>query len=76
MDGSGRGGNSMEMFSRNYKLGKTLGIGSYGKVKIAENILTGHKVAIKLLYLRKIKNMEIEEKGMDCFTIISISQLS
>lgn len=67
MEGSGRGGNSVEMFLRNYKLGKTLGIGSFGKVKIAEHTLTGHKVAIKILNRRKIKNMEMEEKGTDFF---------
>ena len=63
MDGSNRGGTS-EVFLPNYKLGKTLGIGSFGKVKIAEHVLTGHKVAIKILNRRKIKNMEMEEKGI------------
>lgn len=63
MDGSGgHGVSSVDMFLRNYKLGKTLGIGSFGKVKIAEHALTGHKVAIKILNRRKIKNMEMEEK--------------
>ncbi|KAF9623491.1 hypothetical protein IFM89_003107 [Coptis chinensis] len=65
MDGSigrGGGGNSNETFLANYKLGKTLGIGSFGKVKIAEHALTGHKVAIKILNRRKIKNMDMEEK--------------
>ncbi|KAI3704739.1 hypothetical protein L1987_74966 [Smallanthus sonchifolius] len=42
--------------------GKTLGIGSSGKVKIAEHTLTGHKVAIKILNRCKIKNLEMEEK--------------
>jgi hypothetical protein len=28
--------------------------------------LTGHKVAIKILNRRKIKNMDMEEKGMYC----------
>ncbi|XP_071713343.1 uncharacterized protein [Rutidosis leptorrhynchoides] len=60
MDGSGRA----EMFLRNYKLGKTLGIGASGKVKIAEHTLTGHKVAIKILNRCKIKNMESEEKAL------------
>lgn len=65
MDGStGLGGNDLDVFLRNYKLGKTLGIGSFGKVKIAEHILTGHKVAVKILNRRKIKNMEMEEKGL------------
>lgn len=65
MDGSnGLGGNGLDVFLQNYKLGKTLGIGSFGKVKIAEHILTGHKVAVKILNRRKIKNMEMEEKGL------------
>ncbi|KAL4379110.1 hypothetical protein GQ457_02G011070 [Hibiscus cannabinus] len=62
MDGSGRRGSGVDSVLPNYKLGKTLGIGSFGKVKIAEHILTGHKVAIKILNRRKIKNMEMEEK--------------
>lgn len=65
MDGtSGKVSNSVEACVPNYKLGKTLGIGSFGKVKIAEHALTGHKVAIKILNRRKIKNMEMEEKGV------------
>jgi len=32
-------------------------------VKVAEHILTGHKVAIKILNRRKIKQMDMEEKG-------------
>lgn len=64
MEGStGRGGGNVDMYLSNYKLGKTLGIGSFGKVRIAEHALTCHKVAIKILNRRKIKNMEMEEKG-------------
>lgn len=63
MDAStGHGSSNVDL--RNYKLGKTLGIGSFGKVKIAEHALTGHKVAIKILNRRKIKNMDMEEKGV------------
>ncbi|XP_051118778.1 SNF1-related protein kinase catalytic subunit alpha KIN10-like [Andrographis paniculata] len=62
MDGSIQESSSMDSFLRNYKLGKTLGIGSFGKVKIAEHALTGHKVAVKILNRRKIKNMDMEEK--------------
>lgn len=58
------GGGSVDTFLPNYKLGKTLGIGSFGKVKIAEHVLTGHKVAIKILNRQKIRNMEMEEKGL------------
>ena len=49
---------------RNYRLGKTLGHGSFGKVKIAEHVLTGYKVAVKILNRRKMKNPDMEEKGI------------
>jgi 5'-AMP-activated protein kinase catalytic alpha subunit len=58
MEGAGRDVNPLI----GYRIGKTLGIGSFGKVKIAEHILTGHKVAIKILNRRKIRSMEMEEK--------------
>ncbi|KAL4438213.1 hypothetical protein ABPG77_010574 [Micractinium sp. CCAP 211/92] len=70
-DGTGYPGSSQsqgfssqtaEFFLQNYRLGKTLGIGSFGKVKVAEHILTGHKVAIKILNRKKIKQMDMEEK--------------
>ncbi|EGG21468.1 putative protein serine/threonine kinase [Cavenderia fasciculata] len=46
----------------NYRLDKTLGIGSFGKVKLAEHIKTGAKVAIKILNRNKIKNLRMDEK--------------
>ena len=61
--GPGYTSQSAEFFLSNYRLGKTLGIGSFGKVKIAEHILTGNKVAIKILNRKKIKQMDMEEKG-------------
>lgn len=69
-----------------YRLGKTLGIGAFGKVKrkilcmiwrlniflvsifafslclVAHHILTGLKVAVKILNKGKIKHMEMTEK--------------
>lgn len=72
LTGPGYSSQSAEFFLSNYRLGKTLGIGSFGKVKIAEHILTGNKVAIKILNRKKIKQMDMEEKGdlmtMQCFT--------
>ncbi|XP_059640834.1 SNF1-related protein kinase catalytic subunit alpha KIN10-like isoform X2 [Cornus florida] len=63
MDGSiGRGGGNTDVLLRNYKLGKTLGHGSFGKVKIAEHALTKYKVAIKILNRRKMRSPEMEEK--------------
>ena len=46
-----------------YRLGKTLGAGSFGKVKLAEHVVTGLKVAIKILNRKKIKAMGMEDKG-------------
>ncbi|AES73127.1 SNF1-related kinase [Medicago truncatula] len=63
MDGSaGPGGGNVNEFLRNYKIGKTLGIGSFGKVKIADHVLTGQKVAIKILNRSKMNIMKMEEK--------------
>ncbi|KAF5807253.1 putative protein kinase CAMK-AMPK family [Helianthus annuus] len=61
MDRTNRGGTT-DALLHNYKLGKTLGHGSFGKVKIAEHTLTGYKVAVKILNRRKLKNPEMEEK--------------
>lgn len=47
-----------------YKIGKTLGQGSFGKVKLAVHKTTGHNVAIKILNREKIKQMAIEAKGI------------
>ncbi|KYQ93026.1 putative protein serine/threonine kinase [Tieghemostelium lacteum] len=46
----------------NYRLDKTVGIGSFGKVKLAEHIKTGTKVAIKILNRSKIKSLKMDEK--------------
>ncbi|ONK81196.1 uncharacterized protein A4U43_C01F26350 [Asparagus officinalis] len=43
IEGFNKGGAS-EVFLLKYKLGKTLGIGSFGKMEIAEHVLTEHKV--------------------------------
>lgn len=62
MERTGKEGRNSDALTQHYKLGRTLGIGAFSKVKSAEHILTGHKVAIKILNRRKIKNLEIEEK--------------
>ncbi|KAH9301341.1 hypothetical protein KI387_012924, partial [Taxus chinensis] len=46
----------------NYKIGRNLGCGTFGKVKMAEHILTKQKVAIKFLSLEKVRDMELEER--------------
>lgn len=34
------------------------------QVKVAEHVLTGHRVAIKILNRKKIQAMDMEEKGV------------
>ena len=65
MEGSSRKKRSrVEMLSPNYKLGKTLGYGAFGEVKLAEHKLTGLHVAIKILNRHEIKKKGMEEKGI------------
>ncbi|KAL7458876.1 hypothetical protein ACHAWC_010593 [Mediolabrus comicus] len=45
-----------------YILGKNLGIGAFGKVKLATHAITNHKVAVKILNKAKIKQLGMEEK--------------
>ena len=46
----------------NYRLSKNLGTGSFGKVKLAINDITGHKVAVKILNKKKIKSAGVLDK--------------
>jgi len=39
----------------NYDLGRTIGRGQFGKVKIATHVLTGEKVAVKIIRKKKLK---------------------
>lgn len=45
-----------------YILGRTLGIGTFGKVKVGEHQLTKHKVAVKILNRQKIKSLDVVGK--------------
>lgn len=45
-----------------YMLGETLGVGTFGKVKVANHELTGHKVAVKILNRNKISSLDVAEK--------------
>lgn len=47
---------------RNYVLGRTLGIGSFGKVKLAEHLLTNQLTAIKIVNRDRIKTLGVREK--------------
>jgi len=43
-------------------LGETLGIGTFGKVKVGFHQLTQHKVAVKILNRQKIKSLDVVSK--------------
>ncbi|XP_022087358.1 5'-AMP-activated protein kinase catalytic subunit alpha-2-like [Acanthaster planci] len=45
-----------------YILGETLGMGTFGKVKMGEHLLTKHKVAVKILNRQKIKSLDVVSK--------------
>ena len=47
-----------------YRLGKTLGIGAFGKVKLATHLMTGQKVAVKIL--NKGTNYYSSSTYLDC----------
>lgn len=46
----------------NYRLGKLLGYGSFGIVRLGVNEITDHQVAIKILNKKKIKQLKVKEK--------------
>ncbi|PAA64015.1 hypothetical protein BOX15_Mlig019461g2 [Macrostomum lignano] len=45
-----------------YNLLNTLGIGTFGKVKLGIHELTGHKVAVKIVNRAKIKTLDVASK--------------
>lgn len=45
-----------------YRLGETLGIGAFGKVKLGTHVITGQKVAIKILNRNRIRSLDMSEK--------------
>uniref|UniRef100_A0A5S6QEU6 non-specific serine/threonine protein kinase n=1 Tax=Trichuris muris TaxID=70415 RepID=A0A5S6QEU6_TRIMR len=45
-----------------YIFGQTLGVGTFGKVKVAVHEMTQHKVAVKILNRQKIKRLDVVGK--------------
>jgi serine/threonine protein kinase len=46
-----------------YKLLHVLGYGAFGKVKLAEDTITGLKVAVKIISKARIKSLDMMEKA-------------
>mmetsp|Transcript_1285 Transcript_1285/g.3455 ORF Transcript_1285/g.3455 Transcript_1285/m.3455 type:complete len:89 (-) Transcript_1285:254-520(-) len=66
-DRFGRSGSSVSAVSAarsidHYLLGKTLGIGSFGKVKLAVHKETAIKVAVKVLNKKKVQALDMNDK--------------
>mmetsp|Transcript_14438 Transcript_14438/g.15934 ORF Transcript_14438/g.15934 Transcript_14438/m.15934 type:complete len:510 (-) Transcript_14438:617-2146(-) len=47
---------------QNYKLGQTLGVGGFAKVKLGINELTNHKVAVKIFNRKRIRTLKVTDK--------------
>ncbi|CAM9257667.1 unnamed protein product [Lampetra fluviatilis] len=56
------GGGEQRVKIGHYLLGDTLGVGTFGKVKVGEHQLTGHKVAVKILNRHKIRSLDVVGK--------------
>ena len=54
---------SREVALPEYRIGETLGVGAFSKVKVAVHVPTGHKVAVKILNRAKMRAEGLEEKG-------------
>lgn len=55
---------------KDYRIGQTLGIGSFGKVKLAVHEPTGKKVAIKIMNKGKMKAINMYEKSIKEISIL------
>ncbi|KAH8741219.1 hypothetical protein FG386_000126 [Cryptosporidium ryanae] len=47
----------------NYRIGQTLGIGSFGKVKLGTHEPTGREVAVKIMNKEKMKSLNMYDKS-------------
>mmetsp|Transcript_24421 Transcript_24421/g.61823 ORF Transcript_24421/g.61823 Transcript_24421/m.61823 type:complete len:476 (-) Transcript_24421:723-2150(-) len=56
-----------------YFLGKTLGVGSFGKVKLGEHELCDQKVAVKILNRKKIQLLKMDEKVKREINVLNIA---
>ncbi|KAK6124060.1 hypothetical protein DH2020_042206 [Rehmannia glutinosa] len=75
--GSASGGNSGRTRVGRYELGRTLGEGTFAKVKFARNLETGENVAIKILDKEKVlKHKMIGQIISSIFLLTGLSEIS
>lgn len=60
----------------NYKIGKRIGHGAFSKVKLADHVATGHKVAIKIIDRKKIKELDLATKGIYIYIHVFKKEIS
>ncbi|KAK9278328.1 hypothetical protein L1049_027893 [Liquidambar formosana] len=57
-----KAGSDADLCTRKYKIGDSIGIGAFSKVKLGQHLLTGQRVAIKILKCQKMKDPKMKEK--------------
>eukprot|EP00746_Dinoflagellata_sp_MGD_P087528 gnl/MRDRNA2_/MRDRNA2_34711_c0_seq1.p1 gnl/MRDRNA2_/MRDRNA2_34711_c0~~gnl/MRDRNA2_/MRDRNA2_34711_c0_seq1.p1 ORF type:complete len:443 (-),score=56.70 gnl/MRDRNA2_/MRDRNA2_34711_c0_seq1:63-1391(-) len=60
----------MSSIDDHYRLGRTLGEGAFGKVKHGTHILTGEKVAVKILKKAEVKDEEAVNREIQIFKLL------
>lgn len=53
-----------------YEVGKTIGQGTFAKVRYAKNTETGESVALKILDKEKVLKNKMSEQVKTCFTLL------
>uniref|UniRef100_A0A3Q4GTY3 Acetyl-CoA carboxylase kinase n=2 Tax=Neolamprologus brichardi TaxID=32507 RepID=A0A3Q4GTY3_NEOBR len=59
-----------------YILGDTLGVGTFGKVKVGQHELTKHQVAVKILNRQKIRSLDVVGKILLDYTLLTLKSFA
>jgi len=55
-----------------YLVGRKLGTGSFGEVRLAQHVRTGHEVAVKILNRKRINSLNMGDKVMREINILKL----